>query len=487
MLPDEFKRDIDFWNLWENDRQVFFGKCLKIMNGDVCEAEDALSAAMLKAWEKMNLYREKIINFKGWALRLTENVCLDHLRKHRRLVCYDEIPESLTPKEFDHGHFLMESTEKYQSREALFEGIFEFLHGLPRRLRDPALLRFLFSVSYRDMARRLHITEENARKRVQVVRSALKMKYGRTMESLVTSFPREFGTDPESPIVSKHREKARSVLEDNESELGLSFTTACIVDALPITGCAGEILIFLPFTPVWRHYGCESFFTYLSRHPGGWKRRLELAYLLCAAGLWDQSENQFRQVLKKRRRSFAAWVSLGNMLMESGRNHEAEILFREAGSLAYRPSSREYLSGMAFMCRGEWEEALMSFERAHGLEPSNASFLQAMGICLFRSGRRSDALGIFEGILAESPVDIVSLAYCCEISILLHRITDAVEYVDGILAENPHDYYGLTRKAALNDLNGASRKEEQMRLLRIAGQFEQLARMMRGSSNKKNY
>jgi RNA polymerase sigma-70 factor (ECF subfamily) len=485
MLPEEFKRDIDFWNLWENERQAFFGKCLKIMNGDVCEAEDALSAAMLKAWEKMNLYREKIINFKGWALRLTENVCLDHLRKHRRLVCYDEIPESLTPEEFDQGHFFMESTEKYQSLEALFEGIFEFVHGLPRRLRDPALLRFLFSVSYRDMARRLHISEENARKRVQEVRSALKMKYGRTMESLAPSFPRESGMEPESPIVRKHREKARSVLEDNESELGISCVTACIVDALPITGCAGEILMFLPFTPVWRQNVCESVFTYLSRHPGGWKRRLELAYLLCAAGLWDQSENQFKQVLKKRRRSFAAWVSLGNMLMASGRNHEAEILFREAGSLADRLSSREYLSGMAVMCRGEWEEALKSFERAHGHEPSNVSFLHAMGICLFRAGRYADAFGIFKGILAGSPGDIVSLAYNCEISIRLNRITDAVEYIDGILAQNPDDYYGLTRKAALNDLNGTEGKEERTRLLRIAGQLEQLARMMRGSANKK--
>ncbi len=484
MLPEEFKMDIDFWNLWENERQVFFGKCLKIMNGDVCEAEDALSAAMLKAWEKMNLYHGKIINFKGWALRLTENVCLDHLRKHRRLVCYDEIPESLTPKEFDQGHFFMESTEKYQSREALFEGIFEFVHGLPRRLRDPALLRFLFSVSYRDMAHRLHITEENARKRVQEVRAALKMKYGRNMEILASSFPRESGMEPESPIVMKHREKARSVLENNESELGLSCASACIVDALPINGRAGEILVFLPFTPVWRQNVCESVFTYLSRHPGGWKRRLELAYLLCAAGLWDQSENEFRQVLKKRRRSFAAWVFLGNMILESGRNREAEILFREAGSLAYRPSSRAYLSGMEAMCRGEWEEALMSFERAHGLEPSNVSFLQAMGICLFRSDRHADALGIFKGILAGSPGDIVSLAYSGEISILLDRITDAVEYVDGILAGNPDDYYGLTRKVALNGLNGSTGKEERMRLQRIAGQFEQLARMMRGNVKK---
>ncbi len=479
MILDESKRDVDFWNLWENDRQVFFGKCLKLMNGDVCEAEDALSAAMLKAREKMIHYREKIRNFKGWALRLTENVCLDHLRKHRRLISYGEIPESLAPKEFDQGYLFMESTEEYTSLESLLEGIFEFVYRLPRRLREPALLRFLFSVSYRDMACSLHITEENARKRVQEVRSALKVKYGGKIGDLVSAFPAEGGSEAESPVMKKIREDARSVLDSCKTELELSCVTAWIVDALPLTGRVGKILVFLPLKPAWRQKGYESFLKYLSLHPGGWKRRLELAQILCAAGIWDQSEKQFRHVLKKHPRSFSAWIFLGNMLMESGRTNEAEMLFRQAGSLAHRNSSREYLAGMSAMCRGERDEALRSFERALGLEPSNVAFRHAMGICLFRWGLYTDAMGIFEDILSESRGDIVSLAYCCEISILLGRMTDAAEYVDGILAENPDDYYGLARKAGLNGRNGEAEKEERARLRRIAGQFEQLARMIR--------
>jgi RNA polymerase sigma-70 factor (ECF subfamily) len=482
MLLDESKRDVDFWNLWENDRQVFFGKCLKLMNGDVCEAEDALSAAMLKAWEKMIHYREKIHNFKGWALRLTENVCLDHLKKHRRLIRYGEIPESLAPKEFDQGHLFLESTEEYNSLEALLEGIFEFVYRLPRRLRDPALLRFLFSVSYRDMACRLHITEENARKRVQEVRSVLKVKYGGKINDVVSSFPGEAGMEAESPVVEKIREEAWSVLDGCGAEVELSCVSAWIVDALPIAGRAGEILVFLPLKPGWRHKGCESYLKYLSRHPGGWKRHLELAHILRAAGIWDQSEKQFRHVLKKHPRSFSAWISLGNMLMESGRTNEAEMLFRQAGSLAHRDSSREYLAGMSAMCREEREEALRLFERALALEPSNVVFRHGMGICLFRSGLYTDALGIFEDILSESQGDIVSLAYCCEISILLGRMTDAAEYVDGILAENPDDYYGLARRVELDGRNGEAEKQERARLRQIAGQFEQLARMTRGET-----
>jgi len=312
MILEESKKDVDFWNLWENDKQVFFGKCLKLMNGDVCEAEDALSAAMLKAWEKMIQYRENIRNFKGWALRLMENVCLDHLKKHRRLISYGEIPESLAPKEFDQGHLFLESTEEYDSLEALLEGIFEYEYRLPRRLRDPALLRFLFSVSYREMACRLHITEENARKRVQEVRSVLKVKYGGKINDVVSTFPGE----AESLVMKMIREDAWSVLDDCGAEVELSCVSAWLVDALTNAGRAGEILVFLPLKPGWWYKECESFLKDLSRHPGGWKRHLELAHILCAAGIWDQSEKQFRHVLKKHPRSFSAWISLGNMLME---------------------------------------------------------------------------------------------------------------------------------------------------------------------------
>jgi len=158
------------------------------------------------------------------------------------------------------------------------------------------------------------------------------------------------------------------------------------------------------------------------------------------------------------------------------------MLFRQAGSLAHRDSSREYLAGISAMCRGKRDEALRSFERALGLEPSNDAFRHGMGICLFRSGLYTDALAIFEDILSERQGDIVSLAYCCEIAILLGRMTDAAEYVDGILAENPDDYYGLARRVALDGRNGEAGKEERARLRHIAGQFEQLARMTRGGT-----
>lgn len=47
------------------------------MNGNRTEAEDALSRAKLKAWEKMQKLAQKIVNLKAWLTRLTHNFCID--------------------------------------------------------------------------------------------------------------------------------------------------------------------------------------------------------------------------------------------------------------------------------------------------------------------------------------------------------------------------------------------------------------------------
>lgn len=484
MLPDDPQRDVDFWNLWENNKELFFRKCLKLMNGDVFEAEDALSAAMLKAREKMILYRDRIYNFKGWALRLTENVCLDQLRKHRRLISYDEFPESLVPKEVDHSHISMESTENYYSREAVLNGIFEFVCELPSRLREPALLRFLFSAPYRDIAGRLHITEENARKRIQKARSVLRIQYGEKITGLFSS-SEEIKIAPDSPVMKKFRQDASSILDSVESELELCWKTAWVINTLPITGTDREVLIFLPLKPGWHGKGFASFLDYISRHPGGWKRHLELAQMLYAIGIWDQAEKEFRHILKKRSRSFPTLMLLGNMLMESGRGDEAAGIFQEACSLAYRDSSRHYLSGMAAMSRAQPRDAIVSFEKANVLEPANVTFSHAKGVCLFRSGKYSEALRFFRDILAGRPGDVVSLAYCCEVSIYLNRPKQAGEYADRILANNPLDFFALKRKSTLAGLKCTSRTEELKRLQRLSSRLAQLARIVKEPENDK--
>lgn len=469
--------DVDFWSLWENSRKLLFCKCLKLMNGDVCAAEDALSTAMLKAQEKMIPCRGRIYNFQGWALRLTENVCLDQLRRNKRFISYDEIPESLVRKDNYNASVQMESNERYRSQEAILNEIFEYVWNLPRRLRDPALLRFLFSEPYRNIAGRLHITEVNARKKIQEARTALKLRYGEKINVLYSS-SEAIKSAPDSSAINKIKQDATSILDSVESELELCCKTAWVVTPPHDNGSQREVLVVLPFKPGWNGKGFASLLRYISLHPGGWKRRLELAQMLYAIGIWDQAEKEFRRILKKRPHSFFTRMLLGNMLMESGKGDEAASFFQETGSLAYRDSSRHYLSGMAAMCRSRTMDAIASFEKASELEPLNATFNHAKGICLFKSGEYGAALRYFQNLLTMRPEDIVSLAHCCEVSIMLNRPLQASEYADRILMKNPHDLFALRRKSGLSEPGCISQTENRKSYQRISERLQLFARMM---------
>ena len=49
-----------FWQQWQESRDQLYRCCLKMMNSNPMDAEDALSQAMVKAWEKVQKFGEKI-------------------------------------------------------------------------------------------------------------------------------------------------------------------------------------------------------------------------------------------------------------------------------------------------------------------------------------------------------------------------------------------------------------------------------------------
>ncbi|NER52920.1 MAG: sigma-70 family RNA polymerase sigma factor [Symploca sp. SIO1A3] len=73
-----------FWQQWQESRGQLYRCCLKIMNYNPVDAEDALSQAMVKAWEKVQKFGEKITNLKAWLYQVTRNFCIDLIRKGSR-------------------------------------------------------------------------------------------------------------------------------------------------------------------------------------------------------------------------------------------------------------------------------------------------------------------------------------------------------------------------------------------------------------------
>ena len=163
--------DQEFWNVWQHYRQHLYDVSLRHMSGVQADAEDAMSRSMLIAREKLPDYAASIENLEAWLTRLTCNVCLDMHREHRRArrdaISLDDINAEQEPVTRD-----LSPEDECQMNEVR-NAIAEAIASLPPRLRDVVRLRFLQEMSYDAIAKKLSITSENARKRVQQARSVL--------------------------------------------------------------------------------------------------------------------------------------------------------------------------------------------------------------------------------------------------------------------------------------------------------------------------
>ncbi|MEG4574223.1 sigma factor [Microcoleus sp. N3A4] len=77
-------RSQTFWQQWQQYQDYLYRCCVKWMGGNPTYAEDALSRAILKAWEKAQKFAGEIANLKAWLTTLTRNLCVDIHREHSR-------------------------------------------------------------------------------------------------------------------------------------------------------------------------------------------------------------------------------------------------------------------------------------------------------------------------------------------------------------------------------------------------------------------
>jgi RNA polymerase sigma factor (sigma-70 family) len=180
-----------FWQQWEQYRDYLYRCCIKWMGGNPTDAEDALSRAMLKAWEKVQKVAGEIANFKAWLTKLAHNLCVDIHRERSRganrvenievipeeqgLISFDETPESA----MDTGE------KKIVIRRAIA--------NLPTRLRETFILHFYQELSYQEIAQQQEISYQNVCKRISQARAILR-------EQLRGYFIGEDGTDTDLSV-----------------------------------------------------------------------------------------------------------------------------------------------------------------------------------------------------------------------------------------------------------------------------------------------
>ena len=165
----------NFWPLWIDQQDALLKQCLKLMSGNMDDAQDALSEAMVKASVKFEDSIDEIRNHRAWLSRIVHNACIDLHRQNRRKAEYREethgsadIPASpitapITPSPEE--SFL--AGEKLDQLEAA-------LLEMQEKLRKPLLMRCVQDRTYDEIATALGLSNCAVRKRVQLAREHLR-------------------------------------------------------------------------------------------------------------------------------------------------------------------------------------------------------------------------------------------------------------------------------------------------------------------------
>ena len=130
--------------------------------GNASIAEDAAQIAFIKAWQNLRSYRPHS-SFRNWLYRIAVNTALDMLRREKRLVGLDDLPEISGG---DDPRTVFEGRERQeQVRKAVL--------ALPPASRAVLVLREYEGFSYREIADTLDIPIGSVMSRLSYARRHL--------------------------------------------------------------------------------------------------------------------------------------------------------------------------------------------------------------------------------------------------------------------------------------------------------------------------
>ncbi|MGH6871273.1 MAG: RNA polymerase sigma factor [Rhizomicrobium sp.] len=170
-LPRESDEEI-FWKVWLQHRGYLRAHALRFSSGNVADAEDALSEAMLKAAQ--TFCASAIRNHRAWLVRLVHNACMDRHRSNRR---QSRLAKDITDADAQSAPAVAiqpdRSPEELLAAMQLMGDLQRALGALPDFLAEPLLL-YLDECSDAEIADRLSVTREVVRKRRQIARGLLR-------------------------------------------------------------------------------------------------------------------------------------------------------------------------------------------------------------------------------------------------------------------------------------------------------------------------
>jgi len=212
-----------FWQQWNKHREVLYRCCLRLMNSNPTDAEDALSQAMVKAWEKVQKFEGKITNFRAWLIQLTRNLCIDICRKHSRGATSVESIEWVGDIEEMVMASSVESPESCLEREERYIQIRRAIADLSETLRETFSLHFYEELTHTEIAERQGISYSNVCSRIYKARMQLKKKLSSYFQGTGEKVSVSVGGGPKLSTPRKNQEKQQRI--DSEERKGLETGT----------------------------------------------------------------------------------------------------------------------------------------------------------------------------------------------------------------------------------------------------------------------
>ena len=151
-----------FQNEWLSLAGEFYRVAFYILE-DEAEAEDAVQELFLKLWSGRDAL-DGIRNPKGYGIRVLRNLCLDRIRRSRKMETPAVLPEPEWPGRQD---------EAVDEKERLAK-VLDAIKSLPDRQREVLTLRTLDGLSYEEIAERTGMNQLTLRVLLSQARRKLK-------------------------------------------------------------------------------------------------------------------------------------------------------------------------------------------------------------------------------------------------------------------------------------------------------------------------
>jgi RNA polymerase sigma factor (sigma-70 family) len=408
-----------FWKLWEEHEKFLYRICLHQLDGIEEEAEDALSVLMVKLLDLLPRYEDRIQNLRAWLARITYNLCIDirrEIQRKRNLESIDELADSIGEAFVSSAESPEEATLRLETRRYIFQAIEE----LSVKLRAPFLLHHLYALPYDEIAVRLELSPENARKRSQLARLVLQESLEKYFSGNTRLSPKRDQKDFDGCLLPSG---------PAEPSAPVRQTAMRLVNVFVKPGVERSFCLHLNHRPSKLYPKIERVTRYTVDHPGGWKKRLELAQLLFEAGEWPSAIQQYQQVLERQPCLLRAYFDLGNVhdLMD---NKLASIdTYERALQIAGEPATRHHLKGLIELRQGNYGTAVTEFLEATQIQPDQVGHWHNLAMTHVLRDSPLEALGSFKESLKIDPGDEKALTYLPELLRELGRVSEAERYV----------------------------------------------------------